>query len=114
MTNLDNLNKTELQDLLKSLNLYKKLVTKVWNRWKDIFANEKYWKNTLKVEYFSLLDEDYISSEAIKIFEKIFWIKVSKTDIIFVKSDKVLGWMKLYMNDNMIDMSFLKFYNLVK
>lgn len=114
MTNLDNLNKTELQDLLKSLNLYKKLVTKVWNRWKDIFANIVEWKNNLTVEYHTSLSEDDISSEAIKIFEKIFWIKISKTDVTFIKSDKVLGWMKLYMNDNMIDMSFLKFYNLVK
>jgi len=114
MTNLESLNKAELQDLLKNLNLYKNLVTKVWKRWKKIFANVFEWKNDYKVEYHTSLDEADVSDEAIKIFEKIFWEKVSKNDITFEKSEKVLGWMKLYMNDNMIDMSFLKFYNLVK
>lgn len=114
MTNLDWLNKQELQELLKNLKTYKELVSKVGNRWKSIFAQIFEWKNEFKVEYFTALDEDYVWEEASNIFKKVFGETPTREQVVFEKTDKVLGWMKLYMNDNMIDMSFLKFYNLVK
>ena len=45
MQNIENLNKTELEQLLKDLRLYKDLVRKVGNRWKTIYDNIFNWKN---------------------------------------------------------------------
>jgi len=112
--NLENLNKQELQALLKDLSLYKKLVSQVWARWKEIFASIKEWKNKFVVEFFSNLDEDFVYSESLKVFEKVFWQKPKKDEISFIESPKLLGWMKIYFNDDMVDMSFLKIQNLIK
>ena len=114
MQNLDNLNKSELQDLLKDLKLYRDLVKKVWNRGKKIYDQLFNWKNEYIVEYYSDLDEGYVYDEAKGIYKKLFDIEVKKEDIKFVRNDKILGWIKLYLNDSLIDMSFLKFYNLLK
>lgn len=114
MQNLDNLNKSELQELLKELKVYKDLIKKVWNRGKKIFENIYNSKNDYLVEYYSELEEAYVYEEASKIYKKLFDVKVEKEDIRFVRNDKILGWIKVYLNDNLVDMSFLKFYNLLK
>jgi len=118
--NLNNLNKQELQALLKDLSLYKKLVTQVWNRWKEIFSNIKEWKNKFLVEYFAWengenFDKEFILSESKKIFENKFSQKNLKDEeIILVENKKILWWMKIFFNDDMVDISFLKIQNLIK
>ena len=113
--NLDNLNKQELQVLLKDLSLYKKLVSQVWNRWKEIFYNIKEWKNKFVVEYFPNLEKEFILSESKKIFEKIFSQKNLRDEEIILKENKKIWWgMKIFFNNDMIDMSFLKFEKIIK
>ena len=74
--NLDNLNKQELKALLKDLSLYKKLVSQVWNRWKEIFSHVKEWKSKFVVEYFPNIEKKFVLEESKKIFEKIFLKKI--------------------------------------
>lgn len=112
---LNNLNKQELQALLKDLSLYKKLVSQVWNRWKEIFHHIKEWKNKFVVEYFPNIEKEFILEESKKIFEKMFSQKNLKDEeIILIENKKILWWMKIFFNENMVDMSFLKIHNLIK
>ena len=111
---VEGLQKAELKELLKNLRTYKDLVNKVWNRWKKIFAHLFNWKNVYNVEYYWEVDESYLLSEAKVIYKKLFDIEVNDSDIRLVKNEKVKWGMKVYFNDNLIDLSFLKFYNLLK
>ena len=113
MTNIEGLDKAELELLLKDLKLYKDLIKKVWKRGKTIFDNKFNNKNEFLVEYYWDVDESFILSEAKEIYKKMFNIDVNDSDIKLVKNEKIKWWMKIYLNDNLIDLSFLKFYNIL-
>lgn len=114
MQNLEKLNKAELEKLLRNLRLYNDLIKKVWKRGRTIYDNIFKWVNSYTVEYFSILDEDYVLTEAIAIYKKIFNLDVKKEDIKLIKNENIKWWIKVYLNDSLIDLSFLKFYNLLK
>ena len=114
MQNLEKLNKNELQELLKNLSLYKDLIKKVWNRGKTIFNKIFSWSNTYTVEYYWELDKEYVIKESQYIYKKMFDQDVRAEDINLVRKNKIKGWMKIYLNDSLVDLSFLKFYNLLK
>ncbi len=114
MTNLDNLQKNELQELLKDLRLYKDLTKKVWNRWKKIFDSIFNEKNEYTVEYYGELKEEYVIKKSKKVYKSIFDIDVEDSDIKLLKKDNLKWWMRVYLNDKLVDLSFLKFYNLLK
>lgn len=115
MQNLENLNKQELQAVLKDLSLYKKLTSQVWERWKQIFSHIKEWKNKFSVEYFPNIDKEFVLEEAKKIYEKVFSQKNLKDEeIILSEKKEILWWMKIFFNDDMVDMSFLKIQKLIK
>ncbi len=113
MQNIENLNKSELEELLKNLKTYKDLVKKVWKRWKSIYENAFNWVNTFLVEYYWDLEESYVLTEAKQIYKKMFDIEVKETDIKLEKKQNLKWGMKVYFNDNLVDLSFLKFYNLL-
>jgi len=110
---LEKANKAELEELLKDLRVYKDLIKKIWNRWKKIFENIFNGKNEYLVEYFPNIDESYILTEAKSIYKKMFSIDVSDADIKLIKNEKIKWGMKVYLNDNLVDLSFLKFYNIL-
>lgn len=114
MQNLEKLNKAELEKLLKNLRLYNDLIKKVWNRGKTIYNNIFKWINSYIVEYYPVLEEDYVFAEASAIYKKMFNLDVKKEEIKLIKNEKIRGWIKVYLNDNLVDLSFLKFYNLLK
>ena len=114
MQNIENLNKAELEKLLKDLKVYKDLIKKVWKRWKFIFDNIFNWINIYSVEYYGDIDESYILTEAKGIYKKMFDIDVNDNDIKLIKNEKIKWGMKVYLNDSLVDLSFLKFYNLLK
>lgn len=113
MQNLEWLDKAELEELLKDLKVYKDLIKKVWKRWKAIFENKFNGVNKYSVEYYLDMDESYILSEAKEIYKKMFDIDVEDKDIKLIKNEKIKWGMKIYLNDNLVDLSFLKFYNLL-
>jgi len=113
MQNIEGLWKAELEELLKDLKVYKDLTKKVWKRWKMIFDNKFNWVNQYSVEYYWEMDESYILAEAKEVYKKMFEISVDDKDIKLIKNEKIKGWMKIYLNDNLIDLSFLKFYNIL-
>lgn len=113
MQEIQNLNKAELEKLLKDLKTYKNLVKQVGNRWKIIYDNLFNWKNECKVEYYWDIEESFVFGEAKEIYKKVFNLDVSESDIKIIKNDKIKWWLKIYLNDNLVDLSFLKFYNLL-
>jgi hypothetical protein len=44
----------------------------------------------------------------------MFDIDVNDNEIKLIKNEKIKWGMKVYLNDNLVDLSFLKFYNLLK
>ncbi len=114
MQNLEWLDKAELEKLLKDLKVYNDLMKKVWKRWKDIFNNKFNWINQYSVEYYGDMDESFIITEAKEIYKKMFDTEVADTDIKLIKNEKIKWGMKIYLNDSLVDLSFLKFYNLLK
>lgn len=113
MQNIEGLWKVELEELLKDLRVYNDLIKKVWKRWRKIFNHVFNGINEYSVEYYWEIDESYILTEAKGIYKKMFDIDVKETDIKLVKNKKIKWGMKVYLNDNLVDLSFLKFYNLL-
>lgn len=113
MQNLEWLDKAELEKLLKDLKVYNDLIKKVWKRWKTIFENKFNGINKYLVEYYGDIDESYILSEAKEIYKKMFDVDVVDTDIKLIKNEKIKWGIKIYLNDSLVDLSFLKFYNLL-
>lgn len=111
---LEKAQKDELKELLKNLRMYKDLVKKVWKRWEKIYSNLFNWINEYIVEYFWDLDKSYVLGKAKEVYKKTFNIDVKDSDIKLVKSEKIKWGMKVYLNDNLLDLSFLKFYNILK
>lgn len=112
--NIKNMSKQELVSLLKQLKLYREIRKKIWKRWSHIFK-KMIWKTTdVKVEYAKNVEENFAKIKAWKILKNIFWLSVEKDEIISIKKDNLIGWIKIYVDDNMIDLSFLKFYNTLK
>jgi hypothetical protein len=114
MQNIENLNKSELQELLKNLKVYKDLIKKVWNRWKKIYENIFNAQNQYLVEYYGELDKSYVLKEAKDIYKKMFNVDVIDSDIKLIKKQNLKWGIKIYLNDDLVDLSFLKFYNLLK
>jgi len=111
---IGNLNKSDLKDLLKKLSLYKNLRRKLWKRWIKAYDNIINWKNEYKVEYFSAMDKDYVLKESIETYQKAFWVKPDISEIEIIENANLKWWMKLYFNDNLVDMSFSKVSALIK
>jgi hypothetical protein len=113
MQKIEDLSMVELNKLLKDLRLYKDLVKKVWKRWEKIFNKLFNWTNEYLVEYYWDLEESYILKEAKVVYKKLFDIEVKDSDIKIVENKKIKWGMKIYLNDDLVDLSFLKFHNLL-
>lgn len=114
MQKIEGLQKLELEKLLKDLNTYKYLTKKVWKRWKIIFDNIFNGKNDYKVEYYKDIEKSFVLEQAVSIYKKVFNINVLENDIKLVENKNIKWWIKVFLNDNLVDMSFSKFYKLLK
>lgn len=104
----NNLDANSIKDLLKNLRLYRDLTKKLWYRWKRIFDKIKNWKSYYLVEYFPSINEDFVSTKALEIYKKVFGITPNREEIIFMAKESILWWIKVYMDDNVVDLSFAK------
>lgn len=111
---INNLGKKELEELLKKLKSYKDLRDKLWKRWIKLFNNKNNNTHSFEVEYSSSMDLEFVKQEALNLYKNIFKVEVKMEEIVFTKKESLLGWMKVYLDDKMIDLSFLKFYNKLK
>jgi len=114
MEKLENLNSGELKKVLKWLKLYSDLSRKLWNRGKSIFSRKLSWKNSYKVEYTSALTKELAFEKAKLAFNKAFWCMPEKEDIVFIKNDTIFWGIKIFENDNMVDLSLSKAIDQIK
>lgn len=116
MLDIKKLDKLQLKNLLKKLQILNYLTKSLWNRWKREFERINSWVNFYKVEYFEVSKDtlSFIEKKAVESFKKLFDVQVWIQDIKFTKNQNLKWWMRLYYNDNMFDLSYNKFENLLK
>jgi hypothetical protein len=114
MTNLDNLNSWELQELLNKLKLYKNLTSNLWNRGKKLFNNIVNNKHSYKVEYFPVYTEEEAKKQALEIYKKVFKEDVLASDLELIKKESLKWWIKVFKDDNLVDLSFKKAWEIFK
>lgn len=113
---ITNLWKKELETLLKKLKLLSSLKKSLGNRGTKEYHKILDGKDILKVEYFDFGTDAlaYVQEKSLESFKKLFWLEVQLTQIEFVKNQNLQGWMRVFYNDNMFDLSYSRFQNLLK
>lgn len=113
---ITSLNKTELQSLLKKLHLLNSLKKFLWKRGIRQYHKIIDWKDIFKVEYFDFweLSLNYVQEKSLEVYKKLFWLNIQLTQIEFIKNQNLQGWMRVFYNDNMYDLSYKRFQNLLK
>ena len=109
----DNLNFDQLKELLKEVKLYRDLKKQLWNRWKSMYKKLKTWNSTFKVEYFTGMSEDLAWEEWQKVYKSIFNLDIAKTEVIFSKNEKIKWWIKVYVDDKVIDLSYQRIEKMI-
>lgn len=113
---ITNLKKTELVALGKKLKLLSSLKKSLGNRGIKEYHKLLDGKDILKVEYFDFGADalNYVQEKALESYKKLFWLELQLTQIEFVKNQNLEGWMRVFYNDNMYDLSYNRFQNLLK
>ncbi|NDK08041.1 hypothetical protein EOM39_02225 [Candidatus Gracilibacteria bacterium] len=103
-----NLKKEEIKGLLKDLKSYSNLTKKLGYRGKRVFDKIKNDKSYFLVEYYPYADVEYVFTKSMDIYKRFFDCSPARQDIVFSPKKSLLGGMKVYMDDNMVDLSFEK------
>jgi len=114
MEKIEKLNSSELKAILKWLKLYSDLTKKLWNRWRSIFNNKLSGQKSYKVEYTSALWKDSAWEKSKLAFKKAFWEKPKKENVSFVINNDIFGGIKIFEDDNMVDLSLSKAIDQIK
>jgi len=114
MKQIENIKLQEAKILLRDMRKYSDMGKKLWKRWKSLFMKELLGSQSLKVEYFPALWVDAAWLQAKSIFSKSFWVQAKKDEVEFIESSALKWGMKLYCDDNMVDLSFKKVEHLMQ
>ncbi len=114
MKKLETLQLSELKAVLKWLKLYSDITRKIGKRWKALFHRTLSWTNSYKVEYTSSMKKETAWKQAQKAFQKSFGETPSEKEVTFVENDTIFGWIKIFQNDDMLDLSLSKAMNQIK
>ena len=106
---IQNLQNAELNELLKQLKSYKDLKHKLWDRWVKLFKNSISNKKDFVVEYAMDLDESFVIDKALEIYRDIFLQNIEKNEIILTQNNELIWWIRIFFEDKMLDLSFLKY-----
>jgi len=108
MKQLENIDISLARELLSWLREYADMKKKLWVRGRDLFMRNMNGEKLFSVEYFSGMSEDTAWEQAEGVFKKSFGETVEKKYVSFEKNDDIKWGMKVYMDDNMVDLSFKK------
>lgn len=114
MKELESLSKTELKTTLGQLKMYSNMTKQLGRRWKKLFAKVLSGKKEYKVEYFSALGEESAWNQAQQVFSKSFHVSPKREEVDFFQNDETKGGMKVFVDDNMVDVSFDKVEKLMQ
>lgn len=110
-----------IKDLKKDDLLKLSSILKEYNNYIDIFwknAKKEFWlnylnKDKLVVQYFQdkNMNLDILKTYVIGIYKKHFDLNISDTNSIeFIENKSLEWWIRVFKNDNMIDISFLNIH----
>lgn len=108
MKNIDSLSITDAKSVLKHLSLYRDMKKKLGARGVALFKRNLSGESSFLVEHFSTVSEDLAFSKAQTVYKKTFGLEPKRSDITFRQVDHIGWWIKVYMNDDMVDMSYSK------
>lgn len=111
---INSLSREELTSLLKKLKSYKSLKSNLGKRGIDEFERLQSGKPSFTVEYYPVLSEDDAYNNSLNVFDKVFGDKPEKSEIKFVKKESIKGWIRVFKNDSMVDLSFSKIEKALK
>jgi len=102
------MSREELQSALKELRLYRDLTNELWERGKDLYDRIQNGKHSYQVEYFSAVNPELAWESASEIFSKVFKVNPKKEEVELLKNDHLKWWIKVYLDDEVVDLSFDK------
>ena len=114
MNHLENMNLKEASELLRNIRSYADMTKKLGSRGRDLFKKKISGTKSYTVEYFSALGESSAWKQAEAVFSKSFGVSPKQDEVTFVPNDKLKGGMKVYVDDNMVDMSYKKVETLMQ
>lgn len=108
------MSKDELKSVLKELKVLAKLKKDLGRRGENIFALSLDEKASYEVEYFGGMSEEDAFSQAESVYKKVFSDSPKKEDVIMTKKDSLKWGIRVYKNDQRVDLSFSKIEKLLK
>ncbi len=111
---LNSLNLEELKNLLSEAKTYKALSKQLWSRWIQAYKRSKLGIPKLIVDHFSNVTVDMAWEQASRVYKSIFNIEAKKSDVDFRSKQNLKWWIKVYMDDKMVDLSYAKIEKQIK
>jgi len=108
MNNLEWKSLSDLKEVLKSLRLYKNLSEKLWNRWRNIFKSIVTNTSIYKIEYFESASKEDALAQWLVAYNKVFGITPKATEVNLIAKKSLEWWIRIYKDDNLVDLSFRK------
>ncbi|NDK09271.1 hypothetical protein GW846_00640 [Candidatus Gracilibacteria bacterium] len=114
MKNIDALSLPEMKVLLGNLKTYSDMSKKLGHRGRDLFQRQITGSKNFVVEYFPAFGEDAAWEQAQVVFKKSFNSSPKREEVQFEAKESMKGGMKVFVDDNMVDISFTKVERLLQ
>lgn len=114
MDKISTLNSSQLKDILKWLKTYADMSKKIGIRWRTLFHRTISNENAYKIEYMLPMTQSEAWEQWALAFKKAFWDSPKKENVVFSLNESLLGGIKIFQNDQMVDLSFSKAVNSIK
>lgn len=108
---IQSLDLKDLKEVLKGLNSYKDLSKKLGKRWKSLFSTISKWTHVYVVEYFPSVWKSYALEKSMHVFSGVFGVSPQKEEIKLVEKENISSGIKVYYDDNCVDLSFKSIEN---
>ena len=104
--NLSSYSKSDLETALKWLKAYRALDKLIGKRGRELFHRARSGKASYRVEFFGT-DQKTIEALILSTYESHFGTKLTSSDIIWKQNDALKGGARIFVGDDMLDVSFL-------
>ena len=111
---LEGMKLEEMKKLLQNIRTYADMTGKLGLRGRKLFSHGLSGEQSLNVEYFPALGENSAWQQAQTVFKRSFKLTPKREDVVFIPSENVKWGMKVYVDDNMVDLSFKKVEDLLQ
>lgn len=102
---LSSYSKSDLETALKGLKSYRALDKFIGRRGRELFHSARSGKQSYRVEHFGT-DPKGIEALVIAAYDSHFGVKLAPGDIVWKQNDSLKGGARLFVGDDMLDISF--------